>query len=257
MKPLFLGLAILASTVRAIPVNMPNARAFEETGTASATLSKRQDDWDVWRNELTNVAGVGCKPITVIFARGTIELGNVGDLVGPPFFDDLDDLIGADNIAVQGVDYPATIGGYLIGGDLGGAQTTADLLNQAANNCPDTKIVLSGYSVRIFGAHVSPFEPKHEPRDMSRKFLLSEHAFRFHTPPWIGNADRETIIQQGAMEVHLGEAMVSAEVAAQIAAVVSRTLAMYVGPILICRNRWYLGIHSKDVPSPTWIPAKS
>ena len=116
MKPLFLGLAILASTVRAIPVNMPHTRAFEETGTASATLSKRQDDWDVWRNELTNVAGVGCKPITVIFARGTIELGNVGDLVGPPFFDDLDDLIGADNIAVQGVDYPATIGGYLIGG---------------------------------------------------------------------------------------------------------------------------------------------
>ena len=104
----------------------------------------------------------------------------MGDLVGPPFFNALDDLIGAENIAVQGVDYPATIGGYLIGGDPGGAQTTAELLNQAASNCPDTQIVLSGYS-------------------------------------------------QGAMEVHLGEAMISAEVAAQISAVVSRYLANVYG----------------------------
>ena len=175
MKAPFFYLTILASTIRAIPVNVAHAGDFEKTGTASATVGKRQDNWDVERNELTNVAGVGCKPITVIYARGTIELGNVGDLVGPPFFNDLYGLIGADNIAVQGVDYPATIAGYLIGGDPGGAQTTADLLNQAATNCPDTQIVLSGYS-------------------------------------------------QGAMEVHLGEAMVGAEVAAQITAVVRRNL---------------------------------
>lgn len=209
MKPLFFCLAILVSTVPAIPVNNAHARNFEKSGTTSATLSKRQDDLDVERNELTTVAGVGCKPITVIFARGTIEPGNVGDLVGPPFFNDLDDLIGADNIAVQGVDYSATIVGYLAGGDPGGAQTTADLLNQAASNCPDTQIVLSGYS-------------------------------------------------QGAMEVHLGEAMVGAEVAAQIAAVVSRNLAlMSMDPILMCSYRWSLGIHSKDVPSPTSIQEKS
>lgn len=205
MKPFFC-LTVLASTIGAVPVSMPYAPGLDETGTASASLSKRQDDWDVVRNELTDVARVGCKPITVIFARGTIELGNVGSLVGPPFFNDLDDLIGADNIAVQGVDYPATIEGYLIGGDPGGAQTTADLLNQAATNCPGTQIVLSGYS-------------------------------------------------QGAQEVHLGEAMVSAEVAAQIAAVVSRDYAMSVGPVLICSNRWCLEIHSKDDLSPTWIQA--
>lgn len=180
MRPLFFCLAILAPTIRAIPVSTTHTRGFEKTGTASTTLSTRQDDWDVERNELTSVPGIGCKPITVIFARGTLELGNVGELVGPPFFNDLDDLIGANNIAVQGVDYSATIGGYLIGGDPGGAQTTADLLNQAAGNCPDTQIVLSGYS-------------------------------------------------QGAMEVHLGEAMVSAEVAAQVAAVVSRSLANVYG----------------------------
>ena len=174
MKPLFFCLAILASTIRAVPVII--TQDFEKTVSAHAALSKRQDDVDVERNELTSVANAGCKPITVIFARGTFELGNVGSFVGPPFFNNLDDLIGADNIAVQGVDYPASLVGYLEGGDPGGAQTTAHLLNQAATNCPDTQIVLSGYS-------------------------------------------------QGAMEVHLGEAMVTPEVAAQIAAVVSQHLA--------------------------------
>ena len=180
MKPLFFCLAILASTIRAVPLSVAHTRSFETASDARATLNRRQDDWDVERNELTDVAGVGCKPITVIFARGTIEPGNVGDLVGPPFFNNLNDLIGADNIAVQGVEYPATIGGYLIGGDPGGAQTTADLLNQAVSNCPDTQIVLSGYS-------------------------------------------------QGAMEAHLGEAKMSAQVAAQIAAVVRRIFAIISG----------------------------
>lgn len=96
----FFCLAMLASTIHAVPVNEVHARGLEDASTTSPTLSKRQDDWDVERNELTNVPGVNCKPITVIYARGTIELGNVGELVGPPFFNDLDDLIGAENIAV-------------------------------------------------------------------------------------------------------------------------------------------------------------
>ena len=134
---------------------------------STSALDKRQFDYDDTRNELGE-----CKPVTVIFARGTIELGNVGSLVGPPFFNALDVVLGADNVGVQGVDYPADILGYLEGGDPGGAATTASLLNQAASQCPDTQIVLSGYS-------------------------------------------------QGAQVVHLGEAQVSAEVAARIAAVVS------------------------------------
>lgn len=199
--PSFFCLAILASTIRAIPVNKAHAQGLEKAGTTCSTLSKREDDWDVERNELANVAGVGCKPITVIYARGTIELGNVGELVGPPFFNDLDDLIGAENIAVQGVDYAATIAGYLIGGDPEGAQTTADLLNQAAKNCPDTQIVLSGYS-------------------------------------------------QGAMEVHLGEAMVSAEVAAQIAAVVSRNVANVYGFDIDLHQQVVFGDPFKGRPFP-------
>lgn len=172
MQSLFLSLFLFGPAAFASPMpNVPNAKlqgfeALNALGAERDSLSKR-DNWSITRNELGE-----CKPVTVIFARGTIELGNVGSITGPPFFNALDGLIGADNIAVQGVDYPANILGYLEGGDLGGAATTASLLERAASQCPNTQIVLSGYS-------------------------------------------------QGAQEVHLGEAKVSAEVAARIAAVVS------------------------------------
>jgi len=161
------GLPVLASPMPdVLNAKLQGFEALNALGAEKASLSKR-DDWSITRNDLGE-----CKPVTVIFARGTIELGNVGSITGPPFFNALDHLIGANNVAVQGVDYPANILGYLEGGDPGGAATTASLLEQAASQCPDTQIVLSGYS-------------------------------------------------QGAQEVHLGEAEVSAEVAARIAAVVS------------------------------------
>ncbi|KAJ7155239.1 cutinase [Mycena filopes] len=87
-----------------------------------------------------------CRPVTFIFARGTSEDGNVGSDVGPPVIDDLRAALGADGIAVQGVDYDASILGYLEGGSPSGAVTMAGLINLAASKCPTTKIVLGGYS---------------------------------------------------------------------------------------------------------------
>tara|TARA_R110002060_G_scaffold27073_2_gene36752 strand:+ start:746 stop:1009 length:264 start_codon:yes stop_codon:yes gene_type:complete len=49
----------------------------------------------------------GCKPMMVVFARGTTEQGNVGSLSGPPWFAAMGKAVGAQNLAVQGVDYPA------------------------------------------------------------------------------------------------------------------------------------------------------
>jgi Cutinase len=65
----------------------------------------------------------GCKDMTVIFARGTTEPGNVGLVTGPPFFDALSAIIGAKSMEVQGVEYPASIEGFLQGGDATGSQT--------------------------------------------------------------------------------------------------------------------------------------
>lgn len=90
-------------------------------------------------------AGSACKAMTVIFARGTTEQGNVGTLTGPPFFAALEKTVGAGNLAVQGVEYPADIPGFLAGGDANGSKAMAKLIQQAMTACPDTAIVMSGY----------------------------------------------------------------------------------------------------------------
>lgn len=95
------------------------------------------------RNDLTNGK---CGQMMVIFARGTTETGNVGTLAGPQFFAALSATMGAANVAVQGVAYPADIPGFLAGGDAAGSQVMAGLVKKAATACPSSKIVMSGYS---------------------------------------------------------------------------------------------------------------
>ena len=73
--------------------------------------------------QTTQTGATGCKDMTVIFARGTTEPGNVGLLTGPPFFDALSTMIGANSMEIMGVDYPASIEGFLQGGDAMGSQT--------------------------------------------------------------------------------------------------------------------------------------
>ncbi|PVH82543.1 carbohydrate esterase family 5 protein [Cadophora sp. DSE1049] len=88
----------------------------------------------------------GCKPMMVIFARGTTEQGNVGSLSGPPWFAAMGKAVGAQNLAVQGVDYPADIPGFLAGGDKKGSAKMAQLVMQAMTACPDAAVVMGGYS---------------------------------------------------------------------------------------------------------------
>ena len=128
---------ILALSASALPTR--SISRCEDTLVAGLV---ERDNWSVTRNDLVN--GV-CDPVTIIFARGTSELGNVGSLAGPPFFNALGDIIGDSNVAVQGVDYGATVAGYLEGGDPAGASTMASLINRAVSQCPSTQIVISGY----------------------------------------------------------------------------------------------------------------
>lgn len=117
-------------------------------------------------NQLTD--GTPCRPVTVVYARGTTQAGNVGDpaAVGPILFNNLASRIGLNNLAIQGVTYPANVAGFLAGGDAAGSKTMADLIarvrlqakrhakqsrvliydSQAASQCPSTKIIISGYS---------------------------------------------------------------------------------------------------------------
>ncbi|KAF5598419.1 cutinase precursor [Fusarium pseudocircinatum] len=87
-----------------------------------------------------------CKDVTVIFARGTTEMGNVGTAAGPPFFQALAQQLGSDKLAVQGVEYAASVGGIMQMGDQAGSQKMASLVKEAYQKCPKTKVVMSGYS---------------------------------------------------------------------------------------------------------------
>ncbi|KAI9702313.1 MAG: hypothetical protein M1836_000792 [Candelina mexicana] len=136
MKPSTISIISFALFASASPVQIIEGHSIYNND-----LMKR-GNWDVTRNELSS----GCKPVTVIFARGTIELGNVGSFAGPPFFNALDAAIGANNVGYQGVEYPADIPGYLTGGSTAGAAKLASLATEAASKCPNTQIVLSGYS---------------------------------------------------------------------------------------------------------------
>ncbi|KAH6679396.1 putative cutinase [Halenospora varia] len=114
-SPLFLSLLPLAS---AFPLDIPILRSILPRDLAATT-----------QNDLVN--GTPCKKITVIFARGTTSPGNVGESTGPPFFQAIAALVGTSNIAVQGVDYPASILGFLEGGDTAGGKLMANLTARA------------------------------------------------------------------------------------------------------------------------------
>jgi cutinase len=74
----------------------------------------------------------------------TADPGNVGFLVGPPFFDAI--LAQTSSASFQGVPYSASVTGFLEGGDPAGAPMMAAQVRQAISQCPGSKIIMGGYS---------------------------------------------------------------------------------------------------------------
>ncbi|KXN90100.1 Cutinase [Leucoagaricus sp. SymC.cos] len=89
-----------------------------------------------------------CSDVFVYFARGTTEVLTLGTVVGPGFSANLGVKLAARGMSLtfEGVPYPATVVGYLTGGDEGGANTMAASVMSTASRCPNAKIVISGYS---------------------------------------------------------------------------------------------------------------
>ncbi|KAF1950723.1 cutinase-domain-containing protein [Byssothecium circinans] len=86
-----------------------------------------------------------CADMTLVYARGTTEPGNMGLVTGPPFVDALKKELGTKSLAVQGVEYPATFAGFNKNG-AEGVPSMTNFINQALTKCPNTKVVISGYS---------------------------------------------------------------------------------------------------------------
>jgi cutinase len=83
-----------------------------------------------------------CPDIDVVFARGTNEAAPVGG-VGQPFIDALRSKVGGRSVAVYGVNYPASDD---YSKTIDGANDASAHIQSVVANCPDTKIVLGGYS---------------------------------------------------------------------------------------------------------------
>ena len=125
--------------------------SFARLSTASASFDPNQrplaflSSTALGADAQNDILNATCKPVTLLFARGTTEQGNMGTLVGPPFAQALGKAIGTDNLAVQGVDYDATVEGFFAGGDPEGSKTMAGLVAMSKSNCANTTLVLAGY----------------------------------------------------------------------------------------------------------------
>jgi len=136
---------------RHIPANPPPSGFAGVPATSLPTNCANIVLTGATRNDLS---ATPCKNLTLLFARGTTEQGNIGDTVGPPFVAALNTLLGPAQVAVQGVNnYPADISGFLAGGSATGSQDMAILIGQAMSQCPGTKLVVSGYSQGAQVAH--------------------------------------------------------------------------------------------------------
>ncbi|RZK29136.1 MAG: cutinase family protein, partial [Hymenobacter sp.] len=117
------------------------AAQLSNKGSSGSPLGKRQYSGSTYRskncrwkyadfirhslgtyNQLTD--STPCREISLIFARGTTQDGNVGaaGTEGPTFFNALASRLGGTSrLAIQGVTYPANVAGFLAGGDAAGS----------------------------------------------------------------------------------------------------------------------------------------
>jgi cutinase len=84
-----------------------------------------------------------CPDVQVVFARGTNEPAGLGT-VGGPFVDDLRARVAPRSVDAAAVDYPAS--NDFSSSPPAGADAARSLIESTAANCPNTKIVLGGYS---------------------------------------------------------------------------------------------------------------
>jgi cutinase len=83
-----------------------------------------------------------CPDVELVFARGTSEPTGIGR-VGQALSDQLAADLGGRTLGVYAVNYPASYD-FLAAAD--GAADATNRITQIAENCPDTRIVLGGYS---------------------------------------------------------------------------------------------------------------
>jgi cutinase len=92
---------------------------------------------------IASASAAPCPDVEVTFARATTEPPGVGG-VGQAFVDSLRSQVGGRSLGVYPVNYPATFD-FAPSANAGANDASAHVRSTAAN-CPNTKIVLGGYS---------------------------------------------------------------------------------------------------------------
>jgi cutinase len=92
--------------------------------------------------DFTNAAAAPCPDVEVVFARGHSEPPGVGG-IGQAFVDALRSRVGARSVGVYAVNYPATD----FPTSAQGVDDASAHVKSMATNCPNTRIVLGGYSL--------------------------------------------------------------------------------------------------------------
>lgn len=87
-------------------------------------------------------AAAACNDVQVVFARGTDEPPGIGR-VGQAFVNSLRGKIGNRSMGVYAVNYPASYD-FLAAAD--GANDASAFIQGVVNDCPNTRLVLGGYS---------------------------------------------------------------------------------------------------------------
>lgn len=101
--------------------------------------------WAVMAAIMANppAAAQPCQDVEVVFARGTDEKRGVG-ATGQAFVDALRAAAGGKSVAVYAVNYPATAD--FANSIAAGANDASARVQSTAANCPNTKMVLGGFS---------------------------------------------------------------------------------------------------------------
>jgi cutinase len=110
-----------------------------------------------------------CPDTEVVFARGTGEPPGVGP-TGQAFVDSLSSRLGGKSVGVYPVNYPAS-DQWSTG--LEGIRDAGNHVVSMAGSCPNTKMVLGGYSqgAAVVGFVTSPAPPESIPDDVDRATL--------------------------------------------------------------------------------------
>nr|UBX54567.1 cutinase [Aspergillus sp.] len=128
-------------------------RALLLTALAAGSLANPIPASDIEARQLVNANDLEngvCKPVVLIFARGSTEIGNMGAIAGMPTCTALKARLGAGNVACQGVGgaYTASLIPNFLPANTNQAsiREATSMFEMAHTRCPDSQIVAGGYS---------------------------------------------------------------------------------------------------------------